>query len=100
MYLPASEGGVPRLDDAHERVPRSRDLVMAARKVRIPVIFVQEVHRPDMIDFGRELDGDEDVHCIEGRKSTEIAAEEVGLSARRLPDRCLRALHIRGRPPT
>jgi nicotinamidase-related amidase len=30
-----------------------------------------------MIDFGRELDGDEDVHCIEGMRSTEIAAEEV-----------------------
>ena len=58
MYLPSSEGGIPRLDDAHERVPRARALVIAARKVRIPVVFVQEVHRPDMIDFGRELDGD------------------------------------------
>jgi biuret amidohydrolase len=77
MYLPPSEGGIPRLDDAHERVPRARALVTAARKFRIPVIFVQEVHRPDMIDFGRELDGEEDTHCIEGQKSTEIAAEEI-----------------------
>ena len=30
-----------------------------------------------MVDFGRELDGEEDVHCIEGQKSTEIAAEDV-----------------------
>jgi len=29
------------------------------------------------VDFGRELDGAEDVHCIEGLRSTEIAAEEV-----------------------
>jgi len=77
MYLPGSEGGIPRMGGAHERVPRARALVTAARKFRVPVIFVQEVHRPDMVDFGRELDGEEDVHCIEGRKSTEIAAEDV-----------------------
>jgi len=77
MYMPSSEGGIPRTGGAHERVARARALVTAARNGRIPVIFVQEVHRPDLVDFGRELDGEEDVHCIEGRKSTEIAAEEV-----------------------
>jgi biuret amidohydrolase len=77
MFLPDSEGGIPRMGGARERVTRSRSLVTAARNVRIPVIFVQEVHRPDLVDFGRELDGEEDVHCIEGRKSTEIAAEDV-----------------------
>lgn len=77
MYLPGSEGGIPRMGGAHERVPRARSLVIAARNCRIPVVFVQEVHRPDHVDFGRELDGDEDVHCIEGQKMTEIAAEEV-----------------------
>ena len=77
MYMPSSEGGIPRTGGAHERVTRARALVTAARSFRIPVIFVQEVHRPDMVDFGRELDGEEDVHCIEGRKSTEIAAEDV-----------------------
>lgn len=77
MFLPDSEGGIPRMGGARERVTRARSLVTAARNVRIPVIFVQEVHRPDLVDFGRELDGEEDVHCIEGRKSTEIAAEDV-----------------------
>jgi biuret amidohydrolase len=77
MFLPDSVGGIPRMGGAHERVPRARALVIAARKFGIPVIFVQEVHRPDMIDFGRELDGEEDKHCIEGQKSTEIAAEDV-----------------------
>jgi biuret amidohydrolase len=77
MYLPLSEAGIPRMDGARERVTRARSLVTTARKLRIPVIFVQEVHRPDLIDFGRELDGEEDVHCIEGQKSTEIAAEDV-----------------------
>ena len=77
MFLPDSVGGIPRMGGAQERVPRARALVTAARKFGIPVIFVQEVHRPDMIDFGRELDGEEDKHCIEGQKSTEIAAEDV-----------------------
>jgi nicotinamidase-related amidase len=77
MYLPSTEGGIPHMGGAHERVPRARSLVAAARRARIPVIFVQEVHRPDMIDFGRELDGEEDAHCVEGQKMTEIAAEDV-----------------------
>jgi nicotinamidase-related amidase len=77
MYLPGSEGGIPHMGGAHERVPRARKLVEAARGCGVPVIFIQEVHRPDLVDFGRELDGDEDIHCVEGQKLTEIAAEDV-----------------------
>jgi isochorismate hydrolase len=75
MYLPGSEGGIPHMGGAEQRVPRARALVDAARKCGVPVIFIQEVHRPDLIDFGRGLDGQEDVHCIEGHRLTEIAAE-------------------------
>jgi biuret amidohydrolase len=57
MYLPGNEGGIPRMGGAEQRVPRARSLVDAARKYGVPVIFIQEVHRPDLIDFGRELDG-------------------------------------------
>lgn len=32
----------------------------------VPIIHIREVHRPDLIDFGRELDGAENVHCVEG----------------------------------
>lgn len=35
------------------------------RRKGLPVIQVKEVHREDMVDFGRELDGSEGVHCIE-----------------------------------
>jgi biuret amidohydrolase len=76
-YVPGREGGVRDMAGAGERRRIARSLVSAARAHDIPVVFVQEVHRPDMIDFGRELDGTEDVHCIEGMHSTEIAAEEV-----------------------
>lgn len=76
-YVPGQEGGVPFSSTSQERQWRQRrakELVDAARAADIPVIFIQEVHRPDGIDFGRELDGEEDVHCIEGLASTEISS--------------------------
>ena len=35
------------------------------RKHKLPVILIKELHREDMIDFGRELDGSEGIHCME-----------------------------------
>lgn len=61
-----------------ERMERARMAIDAARKHAIPVIFIQEVHRPDLVDFGRELDGDEDVHCLEDDPGTRIAEKEMG----------------------
>lgn len=61
-----------------DRMARARVAIDKARQRGIPVIFIQEVHRPDLIDFGRELDGDEDVHCLENNPNTEIAMEQTG----------------------
>jgi len=61
-----------------ERMAKSRVAIDKARECDIPVIFLQEVHRPDLVDFGRELDGSEDVHCIEGDPKTAVAVEELG----------------------
>lgn len=60
-----------------DRMIAARDLVDAAHEHDVPVIFIQEIHRSDLIDFGRELDGDEDVHCLEGDPRTEVAKEEM-----------------------
>ena len=60
-----------------ERMLRARVAIDKARECNIPVIFIQEVHRPDMVDFGRELDGDEDVHCLEDNPKTDIAVKEM-----------------------
>lgn len=60
-----------------ERMLLARNAIDAARAADIPVIFIQEVHRPDLIDFGRELDGDEDIHCLEDNPKTEIAVKEM-----------------------
>lgn len=43
------------------------------RQKKLPVIQVKEVHRPDMVDFGRELDGSEGVHCLEDSPYTDYA---------------------------
>jgi nicotinamidase-related amidase len=61
-----------------ERMASARTAIDKARALDIPVIFIQEVHRPDLVDFGRELDGDEDVHCLEDNPNTAIAVEQTG----------------------
>ncbi len=61
-----------------DRMALARTAIDAARNSEIPIIFVQEVHRPDLVDFGRELDGDEDIHCLEDKPGTQIAKEQMG----------------------
>jgi biuret amidohydrolase len=43
-----------------------RALVDAARANDVPVVFIRELHNPGFTDLGREVDGVEDLHCIEG----------------------------------
>ena len=38
----------------------------------MPIVFCQEVHRRSRIDFGRELDGAEGPHCLDGDLGTEL----------------------------
>ncbi|MEL7469226.1 MAG: cysteine hydrolase [Pseudomonadota bacterium] len=69
---------IQHMDDYADRMTLARRAIDQARESGIPVIFIQEVHRPDLVDFGRELDGDEDVHCVEGHPNTEIAVAQMG----------------------
>jgi nicotinamidase-related amidase len=66
---------MPGYQDNMDRVPA---LIAKAREHDIPIVFFQEAHRRDLIDFGRELDGAEDVHLLEGDPGTEVA-EELGM---------------------
>lgn len=52
-----------------------KTLINFCHDKKIPVIYTQEVHRESKIDFGRELDGDEPLHCLEGTKGCEIIPE-------------------------
>jgi len=65
--------GVPIMAGGAERHERTRELLAAARAAGIPPIFIQEVHKRSLIDFGRELDGEETIHCLEGDVATELA---------------------------
>jgi nicotinamidase-related amidase len=67
------EHGVPIMAGGEERQERTRQLLVAARAVGIPPIFIQEVHKRSLLDFGRELDGEEGIHCLEGDPATELA---------------------------
>ncbi len=74
----SAERSIPNMPDYRERMQKARKLVDAAHDADIPVIFIQEIHRPDMVDFGRELDGSETVHCLASDPRTDIAKEEMG----------------------
>jgi nicotinamidase-related amidase len=68
--VPVEEAGIPRMGGFDQLVAGAELLVAAARKAAIPVIFFQETHRRSGVDFGRELDGTEGPHCIEGEEGT------------------------------
>ncbi len=50
---------------ADEAIANAVEVLRAARAAGLPVIHFKEVHRKEMVDFGRELDGSEPVHCLE-----------------------------------
>ncbi|GLP76484.1 hypothetical protein TUM20983_35940 [Mycobacterium antarcticum] len=70
--MSADEAGIPVMPGHAERVERAERLLAAARAAGVPVVFFQEVHRPSGVDFGRELDGTEGVHCVEGQPGTDL----------------------------
>ena len=70
--MSAEEAGIPVMSGHAERVELAEKLLAAARAAGVPVVFFQEVHRPSGVDFGRELDGTEGVHCVEGRPGTDL----------------------------
>ena len=60
---------MPGYKDCMDRAPA---LIAKARECNIPIVFFQEAHRRNLIDFGRELDGAEGIHLLEGDPGTEI----------------------------
>lgn len=68
------DGAIPCVG-GRDMVPRINRLTDAGRKAGIPVIFTQEFHRKEEMDFGRELDGAESYHCMEGSEGVEIVKE-------------------------
>jgi nicotinamidase-related amidase len=69
------DSGIPRMGGFATRVARVRSLIEVFREHDFPVIFFREEHRRSLIDFGRELDGHEGIHCLEGDAGTAVAGE-------------------------
>ena len=72
---------IPTMPGYAGRMARARAVIDKAREQDIPVIFIQEVHRPDLVDFGRELDGSEDIHNLEDDPATDINVDATGFRA-------------------
>jgi nicotinamidase-related amidase len=73
------KAGIPVMPGYADNMKRARRVVDAAHEAGTPVIFFQEIHRRNKIDYGRELDGTEDIHCLEGEPGTPVAAEEMNM---------------------
>ena len=70
--------GIPVMPGYRANMERAKSVVAAAHDAAIPVVFIQEIHRRDLVDYGRELDGTEEIHCMEGEPGTPVAFEEMG----------------------
>jgi nicotinamidase-related amidase len=69
--LPPDVGGIPHMDGVEACIERARKVLDACRTANVAIVFCQEVHRADKVDFGRELDGAEGEHCLDGELGTE-----------------------------
>ncbi|MEU6146917.1 isochorismatase family cysteine hydrolase [Streptomyces sp. NPDC047081] len=69
----ASRTEIPHMGGRAERSGRVRELIARTRERGVPVVWIQEVHKPNLVDIGRELDGSEGPHCVEGWPETELS---------------------------
>ncbi len=66
------QGEVLQTAGAADVLLKAEKVLAVARAAAIPIIHTKEVHREQMVDFGRELDGAEPVHCVENRPGTDF----------------------------
>ncbi|MDG4674885.1 cysteine hydrolase [Shinella sp. 838] len=77
--IPDDKRSIAHMPDYADRMARTKIAINRAREVGIPVIFIQEIHRADLVDMGRETDGDEDIHCLDSNPLTALAEDELGI---------------------
>ena len=68
------DAGIPLMPGYDAAMANAPALIEKARACNVAVVFFQEAHRRNLIDFGRELDGAEGVHLLEGDAGTEVSA--------------------------
>lgn len=57
---------------AEEAVNKIVEVIEFFREKKLPIIYFREIHRKELVDFGRELDGNEPVHCVEGTRGAQL----------------------------
>lgn len=73
----------------YEAVENIKKVLKIFREKKLPIIHFREIHRKQKVDFGRELDGDEAIHCIENTfeadfvKGAEPLENEYSIAKRR-----------------
>jgi nicotinamidase-related amidase len=72
--------GIPSMPDNSQRMAKAAEFVKKGRDAGLPIIVIHEIHRPDLIDFGRELDGSEDIHCIQDPKNPQLPVKGIGMT--------------------
>ncbi len=72
LVIDAQKGFMDSVFDVEPAIEKIENVVSEARKAKVPVILTQEIHRADRSDFGRELDGAEGIHCLEGTSDIEL----------------------------
>lgn len=72
VEMPADEREAA-MDKRWECILNGKRVLDIFRKHKLPVIQIKELHREDMIDFGRELDGSEGIHCMENNPLSDYA---------------------------
>ena len=72
--------GIPAMPDNRQRMEQAAAFVRTGREMGIPIVVIHEVHRPDGVDFGRELDGSEGVHCLEEEGAPHLPRVGIGMT--------------------
>lgn len=79
-FLPVGpDAAIEGMPGYASRMLLARKAVDAARAAGVPVIFIQEIHRANGVDFGRELDGAEGPHYLDDNPDTALAVAEMGI---------------------
>jgi nicotinamidase-related amidase len=63
--------GLPSEMHGEKVIEEAKSVISYFRKNDTPIIHFREIHRKQIVDFGRELDGDEGIHTVEGTKGAD-----------------------------
>lgn len=63
--------GLPKEMKAENVIKNAKKVLRRFREKNLPIIHFREIHRKGLVDFGRELDGDENVHTVEGTRAAD-----------------------------